>query len=70
MTALTQAQRSASFRTRQAAKMKRMETALRLWIAYDNIDVEDFSGIDPMLAYSNALEATRNALSPQSGEEG
>jgi len=39
-----------------------LRDALELWVVYDDAADEDRAGITPMLAYANAIDATRKAL--------
>jgi len=49
-------------RADKTADIEAMRNALQLWIAYDSLDADDSDGVDAMLQYSNALDATRAAL--------
>lgn len=45
-----------------AAREGALESALALWLKYDNLDEADFSEAGPMLLYAEAINATRAIL--------
>lgn len=53
---------------RLIAAAPEMVEVLRQWLAYDNSDDADFSSPGPMVAYAEAINATRALLSRIEGD--